>query len=208
MSEINKYRNIATDELFERLEALLEKLPSLIEDKFFECLKDIDEAYCELYSRELSYSDYGRLEASSEKKEEILTQTEHKIEKLIDENIEFISNLDIITEKEKYRQAREEWHKLNDYQHKLLRYRLEEVNLIKESIGKHSNPMETMYFLGVDEEMANTKIQMGKIIRNPEQYTEDEVEIAKKYVKAFWKQTLGDEDVKELKEKAEQLVKM
>lgn len=117
------------EELFEKLDKLLDILNASDESNILDNLNSFDEVYFELESRKLVGKPFSLLAEADKKKEMVLERFENEINRKLDENMSASEKTDIGTEegKKRYFELRSQWSELSEFQSQLLHYRMSSI---------------------------------------------------------------------------------
>ncbi|MBQ8605412.1 MAG: hypothetical protein IJ408_01630 [Clostridia bacterium] len=126
MSDSTILATLDSEELFEKLDKLLDILNASDESNILDNLNSFDEVYFELASRRLVGKHFDLLAEADEKKGTVLERFENEINRKIDENMSASEKTDIGTEegKKRYFELSSQWSELNEFLSQLLHYRI------------------------------------------------------------------------------------
>lgn len=126
MSDSTNLSTLDLEELFEKLDKLLDILNASDESNILDNLTGFDEVYFELASRRLVGKPFDLLAEADKKKETVLERFENEINRKIVENMSASEKADIGTEegKKRYFELGSQWSELSKFQSQLLHYRM------------------------------------------------------------------------------------
>ncbi len=129
MSDSTNLSTLDLEELFEKLDKLLDILNASDESNILDNLTRFDEVYFELASRRLVGKPFDLLAETDEKKETVLERFENEINRKIVENMSASEKTDIGTEegKKRYFELSSQWSELSKFQSQLLHYRISSI---------------------------------------------------------------------------------
>ena len=129
MSDSTNLSTLDLEELFEKLDKLLDILNASDESNILDNLTRFDEVYFELASRRLVGKPFDLLAEADEKKETVLERFENEINRKIVENMSASEKTDIGTEegKKRYFELSSQWSELSKFQSQLLHYRISSI---------------------------------------------------------------------------------
>ncbi|MBR2152422.1 MAG: hypothetical protein IJ944_03945 [Clostridia bacterium] len=129
MSDSTNLSTLDLEELFEKLDKLLDILNASDESNILDNLTRFDEVYFELASRRLVGKPFDLLAETDKKKETVLERFENEINRKIVENMSACEKADIGTEegKKRYFELSSQWSELSKFQSQLLHYRISSI---------------------------------------------------------------------------------